>query len=79
MPDIISSDCTDTPLLLQPGFQDVFFKAFRTLSLQIDSTTFKVTSRSAIIWRVHRANPAGGSEQAIREICDSTRVSILNG
>ena len=65
MPEIVTRHLSNAPALVQPGFEFVFFNAFRTLSRQMESTTLSSTSRSAISCRVQRAAPVGASEQAI--------------
>src|SRR5512135_1191119 len=54
----------DAPLLPQPGLDLVFFRASRTVSSEIESTTSNSTSLSASNRMVHTARPSGGAEQA---------------
>src|SRR5581483_6889613 len=65
----------DDPLLDLPRLQVVFFIARPTVSAEIVSTTRSATSRSARSCSVHRARPAGGSEQASATSRASARPS----
>jgi hypothetical protein len=55
----------NTPPFYQPGFEFVFFKACRTVSGEILWTTSSSTNFPAKSFRVRRAQPGGGSRQAI--------------
>src|SRR5437764_4820863 len=79
MPDRLPGNLSYTPPLGEPGFELVFFNAFRTLARQMDSTTWSSTRRSAILWSVQRAAPAGASAHASIVTCETTRVSTLSG
>ena len=79
MPEIIPSNFAYAPLFAEPRLQFVFFNVRRTLSCEIVSMTSNCTSLSAIICRVHRPYPSGGSLQAIIVTCASTLVSIFMG
>src|SRR5206468_10213852 len=54
----------DDPLLLEVRLERVFLSTRRTVSSQTASTTSSSTSLSANIFRVQRARPSGGAEQA---------------
>src|SRR5262249_8963131 len=54
----------DAPLLPQPRLDLVFWSVLRTVSGQIDSTTFNSTSLSASISSVQATRPRGAVEQA---------------
>src|SRR5215210_1605850 len=64
-------DFWDTPLLLQPGLELVFFSARRTSSYEQESASFSCTTRSASNCKVQRCRPSGAFEQAsaIRRAC----------
>src|SRR5262249_247847 len=79
MPEILSGELADTPAFGEPGFYDIFFKAFLTLSIPMVSITLRSTRRSAIIWSVQRAAPSGASAQAIIATWEATRVSTFTG
>jgi hypothetical protein len=79
VPQIITRDFAYAPLFAEPWLQCVFFNVRLTLSCEIVSMTANCTSLSAIIWRVQRPQPSGGSLHAIIVTCASTRLSIFIG
>src|SRR6266540_2502822 len=54
----------DAPALGQPRLEAVCFKAWRTVSYEIASTTSKATRRSPSSRNVHRLRPSGGALHA---------------
>ena len=79
MPEKIAGNLPDTPLFAEPWLQSVFFNVRLTLSCEIVSMTAHFTSLSAIIWRVQRLHPSGGSLPAIIVTFAATLVSIFMG
>src|SRR4051794_21316995 len=67
----------DAPLFLEVRLQLVFFRASRTVSSEIESTTSSSTSLSASNCMVHTARPSGGGEQARAMSRASARPSSL--
>src|SRR3990172_522160 len=61
----------DTPLLLLPGLEVVFFRIWRTVSWQIDSANPNSTTLPASRRRVQRARPSGGCVQGTAIKCAS--------
>lgn len=58
-PDELASYRGNTPLLLLPGFEDIFFSVRRTVSSEISSTMPTCTNRSATKCIVHFTWPLG--------------------
>jgi hypothetical protein len=79
MPQVITSDFSYAPLFVEPRLQFVFFNVRLTLSCEIVSMTANCPSLSAIIWRVQRPYPSGGSLHATMVTWASTLVSIFMG
>src|SRR5262245_1706828 len=67
----------DTPLLLQPGLERVFFRVWRTVSRAILSTTSNSTNLSTSNRKVQRFCPSGGVLQATAMSCASCWPSNL--
>ena len=56
--------CGNAPHTLLPRFYSVFFNTWRTVSVEIESTTSNSTSRSPSIRKVQQDCPSGGPLQA---------------
>src|SRR5262249_4639816 len=72
----------DAPHRLSPRLQGAFFKARRTVSWQMASTTSSSTSRSAKRRKVQRAYPRAGCEQASavkRACCSPSSFAAIKG
>src|SRR6266540_4077007 len=78
-PNVVSSHLPYAPLFREPRVEFGFFKVRLTLSCEIESMTAHATSVSAIMGSVQRAEPSGGSLQAIMITWASTRLSIVLG
>ena len=65
----------DTPHLVSPRLDLVFFSTLRTVSWEIERTIRRRFNSSHSICSVHRARPAGGSLQAMAINCASPSPS----